>query len=148
MVGNEKGRMAASRIPDSFCISVFITSWLLTPFLRFQCFNSKKTIPYELPVPARKLNPTTRNAFSIWGMGFAMSAICFTKTAVRSMDEAGGSVMFTKMVPISSSGTKLEGVVFISQYKPLLKKTTAASTIHFLVDKNRMDLLYLPVKAS
>jgi hypothetical protein len=61
---------------------------------------------------------------------------------VRSIDEAGGRLILTKTVPISSSGTKLEEVVFINMNSPIPKMTTVMITIHFFPERKETVFVY------
>src|SRR5258705_12453213 len=84
----------------------------------------------------------------ISGMVPAIFSSLRTTESVRSSEAAGGKLMSAVSTPRSSPGTKLFGVVFESQIKTAIKKTIAASGIHFLRDKKLTDLLYLFVTAE
>jgi len=53
----------------------------------------------------------------------------------RSSEDAGERLILTKIVPISSSGTKPDGVVSLEE-KSSAKQYNCTLTIHFFEDKS------------
>src|SRR5664279_4898630 len=134
--------IVASLIIDVFLINVWMMSLLLVPFRAAQSLSSRIIIEYELPLPAVKFWPTMRITLFIPGIVFAILSILFVTIMVRSIDEAGGRLILTKTVPISSSGTKLEEVVFINMNSPIPKMTTVMITIHFFPERKETVFVY------
>ena len=60
-----------------------------------------------------------------------MLSICLVMADVRSSPDAGGKLILANIVPWSSLGTKLDGVVFMRKNKPAENTTTPVITIHF-----------------
>jgi hypothetical protein len=94
------------------------------------------TIAYELPEPAIMLIPDIRNTLLTCGIVREILSTLLAIIVERSSEDAGERLILTKIVPISSSGTKPDGVVFIRRKSPPLNSTTAHITIHFFEDKS------------